>query len=312
MSSKFILTIFLLSLLFGCARSPRSSSNSSVIKPITPDARLLTITDVITPFFEKMGPPKPMDWLATYREPGQTFKQYVEVSPAPPSPDRRVIYVLPLGKMSAGNTRVIEITAGYLQIFYGLDVKLLPAKTLKRPARVSDFRINPVTKAEQIRTGYLLDEFLPPLAPSDAAVLMAFTNEDLFPDASMSFVFGQANREKRTAVWSLSRLDDHASPQGFLRRTIKIAVHETGHLFAIRHCTKYVCVMSGTNHLQETDSHPIDACPECTAKICWLLRLDPVERYNKLAEYCRRNGLTSESQTFLKKAQALAAAYEQK
>jgi archaemetzincin len=214
--------------------------------------------------------------------------------------------------MSAGHTRIIDITAGYLQIFYGLNVKLLPAKTIKRPAGNSDIRKNPITKVEQIRTGFLLDEFLPPLAPADAAVLIAFTNEDLFPDPSMSFVFGQANSEKRTAVWSLSRLDYHASPLVFLRRTIKIAVHETGHLFAIRHCTKYVCVMSGTNHLEETDSHPIDACPECTAKICWLLKVDPVERYNKLAEYCLRNGLTSESRSFLKKAQALAAAYEQK
>ena len=42
------------------------------------------------------------------------------------------------------------------------------------------------------------------------------------------------------------------------KRMLKIAVHETGHIFSIRHCTKYICVMSGANHLGETDAHPID------------------------------------------------------
>src|SRR3712207_7363776 len=38
-----------------------------------------------------------------------------------------------------------------------------------------------------------------------------------------------------------------------LLRTLKIAAHETGHMFSVRHCTKYECVMNGSNHLGETD-----------------------------------------------------------
>ena len=41
-----------------------------------------------------------------------------------------------------------------------------------------------------------------------------------------------------------------------------VIAHETGHMFSMRHCTKYECLMSGTNHLNETDRRPIDACPE--------------------------------------------------
>ncbi|HTH51913.1 MAG TPA: hypothetical protein VL501_08270, partial [Pyrinomonadaceae bacterium] len=92
----------------------------------------------------------------------------------------------------------------------------------------------------------------------------------------------------------------------FLHRTIKIATHETGHMFSIKHCTAYECVMSGTNHLGETDRRPIDACPECMAKVCWLSDQEPRDRYLRLAQFCRNNGLTKAAVEFDKKAAALA------
>ena len=121
----------------------------------------------------------------------------------------------------------------------------------------------------------------------------------------MNYVFGQASLENRVGVWSLARLDENAAYDKILRRTLKIAVHETGHMFSMRHCTKYECVMSGTNQLAETDRRPIDACPECMAKICWLSETIPAERYTRLAEFCRKNGLLSEAEEFSRKAAAV-------
>ncbi|MCA1590457.1 MAG: hypothetical protein LC734_08730, partial [Acidobacteria bacterium] len=71
-----------------------------------------------------------------------------------------------------------------------------------------------------------------------------------------------------------------------------------GHMFGIRHCTKYECVMSGTNHLGETDRRPLDACPECMAKICWMTKTKPVDRYRKLADFSRKNNLKVEAAEF--------------
>jgi archaemetzincin len=79
----------------------------------------------------------------------------------------------------------------------------------------------------------------------------------------------------------------NGSPNALLDRTLKIAIHETGHMFSMKHCTKYECLMSGTNNLAETDRRPLDVCPECMAKIAWAFRYDPAERYRRLAEFWR-------------------------
>ena len=74
-------------------------------------------------------------------------------------------------------------------------------------------------------------------------------------------------------------------------------------MFSIRHCTKYECIMSGSNHVGETDRRPLDACPECMAKIAWLSGVDPAVRYKKLESVCRSLGLKSEANEFKRKVQ---------
>ncbi len=259
----------------------------------------------VEPFFKPMGKPKAYDWLATHTEPGQTFDEYIDDDPTLPTAERRTIYILPLGRFNAQQKKIIDLTSGYLEVFYGLPVKEMPQQQLNRPTSVKDWRLSGYPKRLQIRTGYILDTILKPKLPKDAAALIALTNEDLFPDDSMNFVFGQASFADRVGIYSLARLDDNANYDTFLRRTLKIAAHETGHMFSMHHCTKYECVMSGTNYLGETDSRPIDACPECMAKICWLSHATPADRYKKLADLCRKNGLTNEAADFTHKAAAV-------
>jgi len=113
-------------------------------------------------------------------------------------------------------------------------------------------------------------------------------------------------------VWSLYRLlsenERKRKPELLLERTLKIAMHETGHMFSMKHCTKYECSMSGTNHLAETDRRPLDNCPECMAKIAWAMRYDPVERYNNLAAFWRRNGNRKEEARMIEMAVAASKA----
>jgi archaemetzincin len=268
-------------------------------------AELRSSLKKIEPFFVPMGKPGPNDWLATHTEKGQTFDEFLDNAAVDPIDQvRNKIYIQPLGNFTAAQLAVIRDAIEYVNAFYGMPVKLLSAKPFAE-VPLSGARVVKYAKKRQIQTGFILNKVLLPALPPDAAALMAFTNEDLFSDPSTNYVFGQASLEDRVGVWSLSRLDDNADSRTFLSRTLKISVHELGHMFGMRHCTKYECVMSGTNDLNETDSHPMDACPECMAKICWISREEPRERYNNLADFCQKHGLKSEAKDFLRKAEAV-------
>ena len=272
-----------------------------------PSANLAADMKAVEPFFEPMAEPEQGEWLSVYREQGQTFDEYLAEDPTKVPADKRTIYIVPLGKFNAAENRIVRAATEYIAAFYGIPVKSLPTRIFPAKLEQDDFRLIDYPKHRQIRTGYILDEILKPALPQDAAALIALTNEDLYPDSSMSFVFGQASFADRVGVWSLYRLDDlGANYDTFLQRTLKIAVHETGHMFRIRHCTKYECVMSGTNHLKETDSRPIDACPECMAKIAWFTGISPADRYKRLHDYCNRSGMKVDAEEFRKKLLAVS------
>lgn len=289
----------------GCAKSDeKPASNMSAAREAKKErAELRGNIKKIEPFFKPMGKTVSNDWLETHNEPGQTFEEYLNADPQKPTKERQKLYILPLGTFNAQQKRIVDITADYLSVFYDLPVEKMPERPLV--TSVPNIRQNKLTKTRQIKTPYILNDILKPMLPGDAAALIAFTVDDLYPGETKNYVFGQASLEDRVGVWSLSRLDDNTDDRNFLVRTLKIATHETGHLFSMRHCTKFECLMSGTNHLAETDRHPLDACPECSAKICWLSGADQSDRYEKLAVFCRKNRLEKEADEFTKKAASL-------
>lgn len=305
MKKACFLLIFVSSVFFACSHDEEKSvSNMAAAREAKKErADLRYAIKKIEPFFKPMGKPAAYDWLASHNEPGQTFDEYLDSDPTKPTKERQKIYVLPLGTFNAKQQKVIAVIAGYLEAFYDLPVQQMPSRPLA--VAYPNIRQNKLTKTRQIKTDYILDNVLKPILPADAAALIAFTTDDLYPDETMNYVFGQASLENRVGVWSLERLDDNTDERGFLLRTLKIAAHETGHMFSMKHCTKYECLMSGTNHLGETDSRPIDACPECMAKICWFSDIDPTARYERLAEFCRKNGLNKEADEFTRKSAAV-------
>jgi archaemetzincin len=275
-------------------------------EPSSPEALRLAI-EKVGPLHKRMGPPTPGDWLDTFPEPGQTFEEYLRGTPTRPEGARRVLYVQPLGRFTPAQSRVVALAADFMSRFFGLAVRVRDPAQLDKVPR-SARRVS-VWGDKQIQAGYIMMEVLRPTLPPDAAALIAFTSSDLFPDETLNFVFGQASLGERVGVWSLYRLGKpDAGDADFkltLLRTLKIAAHETGHMFSVRHCTKYECVMNGTNHLAETDRHPLDACPECMAKLCWAAGVDPRERYARLAEFCAEHGLEDERRFFEASLRAL-------
>ncbi|MBX3299339.1 MAG: hypothetical protein KF736_07740 [Acidobacteria bacterium] len=300
-----VFTIIVLSA--GCSSSSQSAANTAA-GVAEPDPRMASIREAmpkVDKFFRPMQPPEKFDWLDSFKESGQTFDEYLAGDPVKATAERDKIYLLPLGRFTPRQLRVVDATTEYLSAFYGLPVKKLMIVPLEIPKTEPDARKLPGRDLTQIRTGYIMDKYLKPMLPDDAAALIALTNEDLYPGTSLYFVFGQGSMQDRVGVWSFYRLEMKVDDATLLRRVLKIASHEAGHMFSIKHCTKYECVMSGTNHVDETDRRPVDACPECMAKVVWATRGTPLERYERLATASTKLGLAKEADEFKAKAAAL-------
>ncbi len=251
----------------------------------------------LVPLYTKLGKPRPGDWLDRHDEPGQTFRQYVRGRPVKPDRVRRVIYIQPLGDFNRTEREILDKTAEFMGIYFDLPVKVregLPLATIPDKAR----RTHPTWGDKQILTTYVLEEVLRRRLPKDGCVFLALTASDLWPGEGWNFVFGQASLRERVGVWSIYRNGDPTESDDAYRlcllRTIKIATHETGHMFSMWHCTLFECNMCGSNHRAESDRNPLALCPHCLAKLCHATGADPAERFEKLVAFCKENGLREE------------------
>ncbi len=274
------------------------------------DFALGAIIARLTPLHTRPHAVRPGEWLAEHDEPGQSFVQYLADGPMRVDvarDGRHTIHVQPFGPLRPSERRIAELTAELVGRFFGLPTVIAPDVDLDPPA--SARRSAPGSGDPQLLTSYLLEEVLRRRLPADAAAFVSLTAADLWPGDGYDFVFGQASLRERVGVWSLHRFGDSAeSPAAFRRallRALKVAVHETGHLFAMKHCTAYACVMAGTNHLSETDDTPLWLCPECLAKLVWATGIAPRDHYQRLAEFCDEQGLADQARFFHASAAAL-------
>ena len=263
----------------------------------------------IKPLHQKKSKPAPGDWLAQHREKGQTFDQYRKAKPMRPNTVRTTVYIQPIGDFDDTQQRLVRETVKLTSRFYGLPTKLLDPLSLEiipKEAR----RVHPSWGDHQILSIYVLDHVLKPRRPKDAAAMLALTTSDLWPGEGWNFVFGQASLKERVGVWSLYRYGttkgSKAEYNQFRRRMYKVALHETGHMFGIHHCTAYECMMNGSNHLAEMDGRPMWFCPECAQKVWWGCDVEPVDRYRSLAEFADMHELDGEREYWLNCLKLLA------
>ena len=250
--------------------------------------------------FQPVPVPSPSDWLAVHREPGQTFDDFRRSQPNRPDTRRRIIYLQPLGDFRAQQSPSLEMLRQYAADFFQMEVKALAPISISASGVTS--RTNSMTGRRQVLTGGVL-HWLQGRLPGDAFCLLGITMEDLYPEPSWNFVFGQASLNERVGVYSFARYDPafYGEPRGkdypalLLRRSMKVLTHETGHMFGLTHCVYFNCVMNGSNHLQESDRRPLHLCPVCLRKLQFSVGIDVVKRYEALAQFDRQAGLEDEA-----------------
>ncbi len=241
--------------------------------------------------------PRPGDWLERFHETGNTFEEYVRSSPVTRTAERDRIVLQPLGPFRGSERKLLETLREYTAVFFDCPVIIAPDLPLPQEGRRS--RQEGGRHWTQHQTKVILHDLLAPRLPDNAVAYLGITMGDLYPEPSWNFVFGEATFDERVGVYSLVRYfpgfwgekDTPAARKLGLLRSFKVLSHETGHMFGLRHCTRFECLMNGTNSLDETDRSSATLCPVCLEKLTWNLHLDVRQRYARLLAIYRREGL---------------------
>lgn len=299
----FPVTIFAF-FLIGSSMSFKPPTTADSVKAIGATEGLQeTLRKALEPAddFEPIPYPQPGDWLAVHYEPGQTFDEFTKSRPNRPDKIRNKIYLQPLGEFPKMQIPLTQALKEYASAYFAMQVEVLPVMTLG--GRSITTRINTYTRKPQILTSDVL-AILKDKLPDDAFCLLAITMEDLYPEDSWNFVFGQASLLERVGVYSFARYDPafYGDKRGkdyeklILRRSCKVLAHETGHIFGLQHCIFFRCVMNGSNHLKESDSRPMCLCPVCLRKLHRSIGFDVTSRYKNIYRFYKKLGFDDDAQ----------------
>jgi archaemetzincin len=241
---------------------------------------------------QSLPEPQPHDWLYSHHERGQSFEQYKSAKPVRPNKKQNIIYLQPLGTVDPWQDSVIQYTALYLENFFALKTTILAPVSDLEPVHAGRRLFE--DGGQQLLSTTILN-YLHTRMPEDAIVMLAITSEDLYGGPQYNFVFGQARAKHRVAVSSLFRYyNGEVDSIGYpvvLERLIKTSAHEIGHMFSCQHCINAVCLMNGSNNLEESDSRPNRLCSECHQKLQWNLQFDVVKRIEGLKLFFQEHHL---------------------
>lgn len=252
----------------------------------------------------KKAPAQPGDWLyGKPEEMHQSLKAYIASGPLKADSLRKKLYLVKIGAFDSRAQQVFDAALAYLSAYFQITTDTIPGINVEQiPSQYR--RLN--QGQEQWKSIYILDSLLPGYKPADAFALIAFTATDLYPDDAWNFVFGQAKLHAGLGVWSLARLGLNVEREDAYRiallRALKIASHETGHMFSITHCVKNECNMNGSNSLPESDAQPEWLCWECLAKICYNRNVTPQKQLQALLNFHQRTGADAATINYYKAA----------
>ena len=266
-----------------------------------------------------LPPPGPNGWRRQRPEAPQSVADFRADRPNARVAPRDRLALLPLGRFPLevvadgqfiGPVRAPELPAiaAVLAAFFATPVDTLPA--LAFPAAHINRRIRDGRSQYDARD--LLDRADRRL-PADAHGMLLLVNVDLFVFSDQDYAYGWSTLHNRLAVVGFSRLDPgpHApfagdeTPEPLLRRGLRLAVHEVGHMFGLGHCQAFRCVMNGISDLEELDATPLRLCPLCLRKLHIVTDLDPRARDVALARVLTDLGLADEARWLDERARRL-------
>lgn len=207
MKQSVVLIAVSLTFSIACAMNFKPPDSDERLKAIGPIEGLSeTLRKALDPGsdFDPVPVPKSGDWLAEHYETGETFGQFVNSKATQPDKTRSKIYLQPLGEFPETQICLLEKLQQYAAAYFVMEVKVLSYLPISNSNLTT--RFNPYTRNRQILTTDVL-AILKKNIPPDAFCVLAITMEDLYPEPSWNFVFGQASLGERVGVYSFARYD---------------------------------------------------------------------------------------------------------
>eukprot|EP01084_Bolivina_argentea_P072332 131329_1 len=138
-------------------------------------------------------------------------------------------------------------------------------------------------------------------------ILVGICLQELYSE-HLNELYGIAKTRQGLAAVSMVPMDTKKiNKLLFFKRSLKVLIHEIGHLFHLNHCRDFLCVMNGSDcdedaqDIKEIDKEPIHLCPVCLQKLYFvrgkykMKDINLLERYDKLYKVCDQIGLKDEA-----------------
>ncbi|MCB9197276.1 MAG: hypothetical protein H6600_02370 [Flavobacteriales bacterium] len=293
-SSIFIYFLILISFTLVNCKSNIEDDQNAIKRELTQnDLDIFNeIQDSLSYLHSVLSEPAEGDWLQGHPENGEPFELYVNKGPTTETTVRNKIYLVKLSSFNTTQQIMFNKVKEYLSLFYmcevdtfsiNIDYQIIPKKY---------FRYNDLEEV-QVLTDFFLKNKLINNLPNDAMAMIGCTTYDIYPDPKWNYVFGQASLNSRVGVWSMRRLGDpelypETTDKAFMRN-LKTSSHEMGHIFSMKHCIYYDCLMNGSAHILESDNKPPYLCPICLGKMNWNRGFDIQQRFDTLYYFWNKN-----------------------
>ena len=260
--------------------------------------------------FQRVSIPKRGDWMYEHAgesaDSGQSVKSYNRQSfKNYPHGPVETIEVVPVGTFDPLIAPPIHVLKEYLEIFFGCSVRVV------KPVNVKVVAVSGLVDGEQLLCGDAFEYLRKRRCPRDVFASVCITMLDLTPGDDWNFVYGQAVMMDGVGVFSFARYspnfhkgtnnalseEDH---RRMLKKTCRTMAHEVGHIFGLRHCIYFKCIMNGNNGGANESSH-FSLCPVCLQKICSFMKENPIDivgRYKALQRFYSKYIFTRESDWF--------------
>ena len=170
------------------------------------------------------------------------------------------IYIVPIGDNM--DEKYLHLLVPKLERRFTTKVHVALDKRMPNPDSAYDY------EAEKYVAMYIMTELVKIDVPENARIL-GVANLDIFVHRSMDeFIFGQAQYglNSKVALISMFRMDPLSYVGGkpddelLIKRMMKEAVHELGHLFGLRNCAEKECAMYLAKNLRSLDKKTDSFC----------------------------------------------------